>query len=61
MDNNFTFHLFGDCWVEDPRQCLNDDEIAEISQYFPLFEELDRKWKNRMFSFSLRETKLRYK
>ncbi|KAK2768799.1 hypothetical protein FQN54_000657 [Arachnomyces sp. PD_36] len=41
------FHLFGDLWLEDPRQFLDGTELSNLHKYLPLIRKLDSSWKDR--------------
>ncbi|KAJ5174843.1 uncharacterized protein N7482_000720 [Penicillium canariense] len=43
----FQFHLFGDLWLEDPKNFHNEIDLSEITQYLALIEALDKRWEHR--------------
>ena len=40
----FHFHLFGDLWLEDPKNFLNEIDLSEMNQYLALIQALDKSW-----------------
>ncbi|KAK0757262.1 hypothetical protein N5P37_009980 [Trichoderma harzianum] len=46
--NPYSFHLFGDLWLEDPVLHLNENDLAKLEHVMPYLHQLETEFKARL-------------